>query len=148
MYNKHLDEPEMNNPDPAIFNNVYSRDLLGLTENSEFDYAKVASFLEFGKDEISKLSGVSKKSVRFDRKIPKEVKERLDEIGNICLLVAEHFEGDAKKTALWFKAPNPMLGNVRPRDMLRLGRYKKLMQFIIDATSESERSEQTSQEED
>lgn len=136
----------MNNTDSSIFDNVYDRDLLGLTEGSEFDYARVASFLELGKDEISKLSGVSKQSVRFDRKIPKEVKERLDEIGNICLLVAEHFQGDAKKTALWFKAPNPMLGNVRPRDMLRLGRYKKLMQFIIDANREAGSSAQTEQE--
>ena len=134
----------MANIDATIFENIYSEDVLGFIENSEFDYAKIASFVNLDKSEISKMAGVSKKSVRFDHKIPREVKDRLEEIANICLLVAEHFQGDPQKTALWFKAPNPLLGSVTPRDMLRMGRYKKLMQFVIDARSEVGTSEQAS----
>jgi hypothetical protein len=121
-----------------VFSNVYSQDYLGFVNETALDYPKVAKFLDLDKNEISKLAGVSKKSVRFDVKIPKEVRERLEEIANICQLVATYFEGDAHKTALWFKAINPLLGNVSPRDMIRLGRYKKLLQFVMSALEDQQ----------
>jgi len=37
----------------------------------------------------------------------------------------------------WFKARNPLLGDVSPRDMIRLGRYEKLRKFIISAMMDS-----------
>jgi hypothetical protein len=48
-------------------------------------------------------------------------------------LVAEYFKGDLEKTALWFKIDNPMLGDVSPREMIRAGRFKKLIKFIYNA---------------
>lgn len=117
----------------GIFGTVYNKDYLGFQEGGAFRYDKIADFLEFDKAAISKIAGVSQSSVRFDSKMPHEVKERLDEIANICLIVAEFFEGDTMKTSLWFKTSNPLLGNVAPRDMVRLGRYKKLLKFIQDA---------------
>jgi len=128
-----LGVPRMTTSEANIFDNIYKKDYLGFTDNNGFDYAEVAQFIDFDSHEISKIAGVSKKSVRFDHKIPQEVKDRLTEIANICLLVAEQFRGDKLKTALWFKSPNPMLGNLSPRDMIRLGKYKKLMLFILDA---------------
>jgi hypothetical protein len=71
--------------------------------------------------------------VRFDANIPEPVAERLREIANIANLVAQFFAGDAQKVALWFEIANPMLGNVSPRDMIRIGRYKRLLNFVIDA---------------
>jgi hypothetical protein len=47
--------------------------------------------------------------------------------------VAGYFEGDIEKTALWFRTPNPMLGNISPRDMIRFGRYKRLLKFVTEA---------------
>jgi hypothetical protein len=39
---------------------------------------------------------------------------------------------------LWFKVPNPLLGDVAPRDMIRFGRYKKLLKFIQSALEENQ----------
>lgn len=32
----------------------------------------------------------------------------------------------------WFNVPNPMLGNVRPAMMIKIGRAEKLLKFIIN----------------
>jgi uncharacterized protein (DUF2384 family) len=52
-------------------------------------------------------------------------------------LVAQFF-GDEQKTVLWLKTPNPLLGDMTPRDMIRIGRFKKLRRFIQNALSENE----------
>jgi hypothetical protein len=61
------------------------------------------------------------------------VAERLRELANIANLVAEYFEGDVQKVGLWFELQNPMLGNISPRNMIRRGRYKRLLNFVLDA---------------
>lgn len=124
---------QLNQTEKNIFSTVSCGDPLNFFENEETNYKEVSEFLEFDKNALSKLSGISKQSVRFDDKMPHILKERLNEIANVCSLVAEFFDGDRRKTALWFKTPNPMLGNTTPRDMIRLGRYKKLYNFIIEA---------------
>ena len=43
-----------------------------------------------------------------------EVFERLEEIANICALVAQFFAGDTAKTALWFRTRNALLGDIAP----------------------------------
>ena len=53
-------------------------------------------------------------------------------------MVAKVFDGDVEKTAVWFRARNPMLGDVSPRDMIRLGRFERLRKFIITAMSANE----------
>lgn len=122
---------------PDLFRNVHRNDFLGFCNDDSTDYRKVSDFLSLDKNDISKIAGVAKSSVRFDEKIPREVKERLDEIANVCQLVAEFFEGDEEKTALWFSLPNPLLGNISPRDMIRFGRYNKLLKFVTVAQEES-----------
>jgi uncharacterized protein (DUF2384 family) len=102
------------------------------------DFNRVTEFLDFDTNALSKIGDISKESVRLDQRIPRDLKERLEQIANICNLVAEYFEGDAERTALWFRTANPMMGYVSPRDMIRLGRYKKLHRFIIDARAENE----------
>ena len=82
---------------------------------------------------LSKIGGVSKRSVRLDSRIPHDLAVRLEQIANICALVAGYFEGDIDKTALWFQTPNPMLGDISPRDMIRFGRYKRLLKFVTEA---------------
>jgi hypothetical protein len=57
----------------------------------------------------------------------------LEEIGITINMVAKFFDGDTDKTVTWFKARNPMLGDVSPRDMIRLGRFERLRKFIINA---------------
>lgn len=116
-----------------IFQNVSKTDPLNFWSNHGLNYRGVTDFLEFNTNELSKIGGVAKSSVRLDAKIPKDLKDRLEQIANIVGLVAEYFEGDAEKTALWFKTLNPLLGEISPRDMIRHGRYKKLLNFVMQA---------------
>ena len=128
----------MSAPQQSLFSNVHQTDPLKFWSNHGLDYGRLADFLDLDTNALSKIGGVSKGSVRFDARIPKELKERLEQIAVICTLVAEYFEGDVQKTALWFKIPNPSLGEVTPRDMIRYGRYKKLLKFIMESRQANE----------
>jgi len=120
-----------------LFATVPEKDYLGFWANQKLNARGVVDFLDFDKRDIAKISGIAPASVRFDQKIPKEVLERLQEIANICGLVAQFFAGDVAKTALWFKTVNPLLGNIRPRDMIRYGRYEKLRRVVMNAMEEN-----------
>lgn len=115
----------------VLYANVPQSDPLDFWAKNGLDYRRVSEFLELDTNDLSKVGGVSKKSVRLDSRVPQALKERLEQIANICTLVAEHFDGDVDKTALWFRTPNPMLGEISPREMIRLGRYKKLLSFVL-----------------
>lgn len=121
----------------AIFGTVPDRDYLGFWADQTLKSRAVADFLDLDKRSVAKLAGVAPASVRFDQKIPKEVLDRLQEIANICGLVAQFFRGDTAKTALWFKTKNPLLGDISPRDMIRYGRYEKLRRFIMNALEDN-----------
>ena len=112
------------------------KDFLKLGFGSSFDAKKVTSFLNFKKEDVARLASVSVKSVRYDDAIPDQVRERLEEIGTTINMVAKAFDGDGEKTAAWFRVRNPLLGDVSPRDMIRLGRYERLRKFIINAMIE------------
>jgi len=58
-------------------------------------------------------------------------------IANTISLVAQFFEEDSVKTALWFKTRNPLLGDSSPRDMIRRGNFEKLRRFVLAAVMES-----------
>lgn len=111
-------------------------DLLHFGCGSSFDAKRVPGFLGLKKEDVSRLASVSVKSVRYDDAIPEQVRERLEEIASIINMVAQAFDGDADKTNAWFRARNPLLGDVSPRDMIRLGRYERLRKFIINAMIE------------
>jgi hypothetical protein len=121
------------NSGAAIVNHIASEDLLHLYRDGHPDYRRIAELTKLSKTDLSKIAHVAKSSVRFDVHIPEPVAVRLREIANIANLVAEFFAGDAQKVGLWFEIANPMLGNISPRDMIRVGRYKRLLNFVIDA---------------
>lgn len=120
-----------------IFSNIPEKDYLSLLVKGEARASKVIDFVGFKKNDVSKAAGIPSSSVRYDERMPQILKDRLREWANLFNLVAQFFEGDAVKTALWFKTTNPMLGNISPRDMIRFGRYQKLLKFILDALSEN-----------
>lgn len=119
-----------------LFGNVARKDHLHVSNEGRMDYKKVASFLGLTKKDLSRIADVGASSVRFDEKIPAGLAKRLNEVANIANLVADVFAGDAEKTALWFQTPNFMLGDISPRDMLRMGRYKRLLKFIQQSREE------------
>jgi hypothetical protein len=122
----------------AIFNTIPQRDVLGFGFGAEFQPRRVADWLDLRKMDVSRVANISPNSVRYDAEIPVAMRDRLEEIAMTCNLVAQVFGGDAVKTAMWFKARNPMLGDVSPRDMVRLGRFDRLRKFILSAMSERE----------
>ncbi len=103
------------------------------------NYSDVVHFLEFEKRDVSQATGVPIHSVRYDDKIKSELADRIKEWAILLNLVAEFFQGDGRKTALWFSVSNPLLGNIKPRDMIRFGRFKKLYTFIWNALEENKR---------
>ena len=122
----------------ALFSTVHKKDDLSLYESGRPDYQKVVELLDFKKRDVSKASGVSEDLVRYDQKMPKELEERMTEWAAALAAVGEYFK-DLNKTVLWFKIPNPLLGNVAPRDMIRVGRFHKLFRFILQALQENKR---------
>lgn len=124
-------------PDTALFSNVARKDYLELFDQGEPRVERVAHLLDFGEKEIAQAAGLPIKKVHLDEKPPAEISERLKEWAVALNLVAQFFDGDAEKTSLWFTVPNPLLGGVTPRDMLRLGRFRRLHQFVIDALAEN-----------
>lgn len=119
----------------SLFDTV-PEDLLMFGHGSMFDAKRVPTLLGLKKEDVSRLASVSIKSVRYDDAIPEQVRERLEEIASTINMVAKAFDGDVDKTTAWFRARNPMLGDVSPRDMIRLGRYERLRKFIINAMME------------
>lgn len=119
-----------------LFSNVPD-DFLKFGRGPAFAPKQVSDWLGLRRDDVSRIASVSTSSVRYDENIPQAVHDRLEEIANVCNLVAGIFDGDVYKTALWFKEKNPLLGDVSPRDMVRLGRYDRLRRFIVSAISES-----------
>ena len=122
-----------------IFSTVPKEDYLSFFKDHDPQYNRIVQFLDFKKEDISKAAGVPLSSVRYDEKMPAELQDRIREWATLLNLVAEHFRGDGQKTALWFSMPNPLLGNVRPRDMIRFGRYIKLFKFVVNALAENKR---------
>lgn len=122
-----------------IFSTVAKEDYLSFFEGDKPNCNRIVDFFKFKKEDISQAAEVPLSSVRYDHKIPKELYDRFREWAILVNLVAEHFKGDAAKTTLWFTALNPLLGNIAPRDMIRIGRYKKLFKFIYNALAENMR---------
>jgi hypothetical protein len=125
----------------ALFDTVPKQDYLSLfNQAGGTDYQKVVRLLDFRKDDVARASNISVHSVRYDPpKMPRELEERLVEWAVVLNLVAQFFR-DEQKTVLWFKTPNPLLGDMAPRDMIRIGRFRKLRRFIQNALSENESS--------
>lgn len=95
----------------------------------EPDTAKVLKILRYGDADVAAAAHVSVDEVRFDEKMPPEIRERAREWALAIALVASYFK-DLDRTMLWFSAKNPLLGDVSPRAMIRLGRSARLLKFI------------------
>ncbi|MBK7003306.1 MAG: hypothetical protein IPH35_26380 [Rhodoferax sp.] len=116
----------------GLFDNVPA-DYLQFGRGDAFNARKVPELLSLKKEDISRITSVAQSSIRYDERIPLKVRERMEEIANTINMVASFFDGDVQRTVTWFKASNPLLGDVSPRDMIRLGRYDRLRKFIVNA---------------
>jgi hypothetical protein len=123
----------------ALFDTVPREDYLTLFPSGKTDYQKAIGLLGFKKKDVARASNIPVQSVRYDQKMPKELEDRVREWAVALALVAQYFK-DGQKTVLWFKTPNPLLGNIAPRDMIRVGRFNKLHRFITNALADNKRS--------
>lgn len=55
----------------------------------------------------------------------------------ILIFLYFYFEGDEKKAEKWLYSSNPLLGGFSPSDMIKLGKEKKLLKFIINQIEEN-----------
>jgi hypothetical protein len=119
---------------PELLGNVAQQNYLNFSSENDASHALgVLDFLKFQKKDVSHIAGIPQNQFRTIKDLPPAVLRRFIEIGNICQLVAGYFGGNPEKTYLWFTLPNMMLGNIPPREMIRLGRYQKLHSFVVDA---------------
>jgi len=51
----------------------------------------------------------------------------------IIYLLTEHFSEDYEKVAAWLETPNPNFGDITPLQLMRAGRSKKVLEFILNA---------------
>lgn len=119
-----------------LFDTVAKTDYLGFfppDPEARPNYKVVPDFLRIDKKQLSQIGRVALSSVRYDESIPKDLAERLEQIANIANRVTALLDGDVQKAALWFRTPNPLLGEVSPRDMLRMNRFKRLAKFVAEA---------------
>lgn len=123
----------------SLFDSV-PNDYFNFGEGGSFQPKVVPDVLGLKREDVSRLASVSLKSVRYDDAIPEQVRERLEEIAITINMVAKFFDGDTDKTVTWFKARNPLLGDISPRDMIRLGRFERLRKFIINAVLKQNRT--------
>lgn len=108
-------------------------------QNAFVDGEKVIKLLKYKKEDVSIATNIPLSSIRYEEKrMPEELKERLTQWATALNLVAGFFH-DEKKTIIWFSMPNPLLGGMTPRDMIRVGRFKKLLNFIQTALDENQR---------
>jgi uncharacterized protein (DUF2384 family) len=128
----------MNTPQPPELQTISENDYLQLFKNEVLDAKKVIELLQYKKEDISVAANVPLDSVRYDQKMPSELKERITEWAGVLNLVASFFK-DEEKTVLWFCTPNPLLGGMSPRDMIRVGRFNKLLNFIQSLLNENQR---------
>jgi hypothetical protein len=122
----------------TIFDSIPTKDPFHFFNGSNPNFEKVKDVLELSKSEISKASHVPLDSVRYDDKMPQGLRERMTEWAIAFALVAGHFN-DLDKTILWFRVPNPLLGGISPKDMIKVGRFKKLLKFIQTSLDENKR---------
>lgn len=56
--------------------------------------------------------------------------KNLEELVTTIIEVGAYFRWDVRKTTLWMQERNPMLGNLRPINMILIGRGLKVLQFV------------------
>jgi hypothetical protein len=121
-----------------VFESIPKEDPFHLFKGSQPDIHKVQRVLKFTKKDTAKASNVPESSVRWDDRTPKELIDRVTEWAIAIALVSEYFN-DFDKTILWFAVPNTQLGGITPRDMIRIGRFKKLLKYIQVALAENKK---------
>jgi hypothetical protein len=123
----------------SLFHSIPEKDHCNLFSGTQPNAKKVMNMLHFSKDDLAVATGFSARKIRLDERMQAEIENRIREWALAINLVAGFFK-DINKTILWFQTPNPLLGNVSPANMIKMGRFGKLLRFIQTAREESRKS--------
>ena len=121
-----------------LYSNIPEDHLHLFFNGEEPDAKKIVNFLDYKKHDIAAATNIPIKFIRYDSKMPAELKQCLREWALVLNLVNQFFD-DVEKTILWFNMPNTLLGSMSPKDMIRVGRFKKLLKFIQSSLDENVR---------
>jgi uncharacterized protein (DUF2384 family) len=69
-------------------------------------------------------------TMKIQHETRKQQSERVAKQAEALELVLEFFMGDKKRTMAWFTTPNPLLGNVEPLDLIRMGQADTVLRFV------------------
>ncbi|MBN8480404.1 MAG: DUF2384 domain-containing protein [Xanthomonadales bacterium] len=94
-------------------------------------------YLDLPKRDVSRIAEVPKIDLEQIDDLPPLVLQRFEEIAQTMTDVANFFGGDIVRAAQWFKTRNPRLGDISPRDMIRMGKADRLRLFIVSSMSEN-----------
>jgi len=115
---------------PQPWNSVPKSDIFDLVGSDGLPNGKrISESLGFNKKDTSHATGIERAKIRYDKKMPKELRKRLTEWATAINLVGSFFN-DYEKTMAWFQTPNYHLGNIPPASMIKAGRYNRLVSFI------------------
>ena len=119
-----------NHIQPQIFNTVAKKNIFNLYNNNKIDYQAVADKMNFNRQEVAKAVRIDLSSVKYEEtKIPDEMKVFFQAM--ILLLNTTHqYLQDENKVIQWLDAPNTSCGGYSPKDMIRMGQYKKLVNIV------------------
>ena len=68
----------------------------------------------------------------------KQQNDRVSKQAAAHQLILAFFAGDEKKTIAWFTTPNPLLGNMDPLDLIRMGQADKVLRFVKTQLAQNE----------
>ena len=107
--------------------------VLGLfLSNGEVSVEKTCEFLEISKKQLAAAFGVSENVIRPER-MSQVTKDRFYKLAEAIERAALLLEKDANKTKLWFRLPNPNLGDISPRSLIIAKRSEVVLNFIDSA---------------
>ena len=122
--------------EPGLFHSIARVNALKLFRAGRPDGERIVEFLDLAKRDVARAAKVPKESVRYDLRMPEVLRVWFETIGACIELVNSHFD-DSDRTLLWFKTPNPLLGDVKPIDFVKMGRVRKLLAIIQSALSDN-----------
>jgi hypothetical protein len=99
----------------------------------EINVKELVDFLGLDRAEVATICGdMNIDSVRFDNRMPQQIRNKFIEIANLCELVAKNFSGDPTKTQTWFMVKNPLLEDCSPIELIKDGKLDIVYTSILN----------------
>ena len=95
-----------------------------------FQYTE--DYWDISKAKLAKAFGFSNDQIREDR-ISRKTKETIAQLATSIEMVASIFKNNKNKTTAWFNMPNAHFGGFPPKELILIGKFKKVQNFIFNS---------------